>query len=67
MDYNEWRLQVIKLICLDGKVSDNIKLNEIEGVIGGSFDDEFGEGYKPQEAWMDALDGIESYIASVGV
>jgi hypothetical protein len=56
MEYNEWKLKLIEIISDDKTVSDNTKVQEIKTVFVGSYDDTYGEGILPEDAWQDEKD-----------
>jgi hypothetical protein len=51
MDYKDWKLSLIEVICLDSKVDDDSRIDEILSVINGDYDTEYEAGISPEDAW----------------
>ena len=52
-DYRNWKLETIQIIVNDGRVSPEIKVEEIKCVVknDGSYPESHQDGDTPEEAW----------------
>ncbi len=62
MDYREWQLKIIEVICKDMRVSDSIKVQETLACLNGVYDIEQAEGSTPEEAWEGEYEALPEAV-----